>query len=306
MKKDLISINDLNKGEAEQLLNLAAELKSGRQQPTFPGKTLALVFEKPSLRTRVTFEAGMTQLGGHAIYLMRNDIQLGERETVGDAAKNLERWVDAIAARTFAHKTVVDLAKNASIPVINALSDFEHPCQALADFLTIKEKKPNLQELKVVYIGDANNVCNSLYLLAGLLGVQFVVCSPEGYQLCDEIQQRGRDLSEDSGARLSSVTDPAEAVTDADVIYTDVWVSMGQEDETKERFRVFKKYQVNDELLDKAKDDAIVMHCLPAKRGYEITDQVLDGPHSVVFDQAENRLHAQKALLVELLKLTEI
>ena len=302
MNKNLISINDLNKEEAVELLDLAAKLKSGEIKPSLDGKTLALVFEKPSLRTRVTFEAGMTQLGGHAIYLTRNDIQIGERETVSDAAKNLERWVDAIAARTFAHKTVVELAQNAKIPVINALSDIEHPCQALADFLTIKEHKSGLDGLKIVYVGDANNVCNSLYLLAGILGVNFVASSPEGYRLAEDIVQAGSAHAKQTGARLEMIDDPLEAVENADVIYTDVWVSMGQEDEKEERVKVFEKYQVNSDLVKKAKDDVIVMHCLPAKRGYEITDEVLDGPHSVVFDEAENRLHAQKALLVKLLK----
>jgi ornithine carbamoyltransferase len=302
MNKDLISINDLNKEEALELLELAAKLKSGAIKPSLNGKTLALVFEKPSLRTRVTFEAGMTQLSGHAIYLTRNDIQIGERETVSDAAKNLERWVDAIAARTFAHKTVVELAQNAKVPVINALSDYEHPCQALADFLTIKEHKQRLDGLKIVYVGDANNVCNSLYLLAAVLGVNFVVSAPEGYRLTDEIVQAGRDYAKKSGAQLEMIDDPLKAVENADVIYTDVWVSMGQEEEKEERVKVFEKYQVNSGLVEKAKDDVIVMHCLPAKRGYEITDEVLDGPHSVVFDEAENRLHAQKALLVKLMK----
>lgn len=302
MNKDLISINDLNKEEAVELLELATRLKSGAIKPALDGKTLALVFEKPSLRTRVTFEAGMTQLGGHAIYLNRGDIQIGERETVSDAAKNLERWVDAIAARTFAHKTVVELAQNARIPVINALSDYEHPCQALADFLTIKEHKSGLDGLKIVYVGDANNVCNSLYLLAAVLGVDFVVSSPEGYRLTDDIARAGSASAKISGARLELIDDPREAVENADVIYTDVWVSMGQEDEKEERVQVFEKYQVNAGLVERARDDVIVMHCLPAKRGYEITDQVLDGPHSVVFDEAENRLHAQKALLVKLMK----
>jgi len=302
MKKDLISIADLNKAEVEELLELAAKLKSGQEKPMLAGKTLALIFEKPSLRTRVTFEAGMTQLGGHAIYLSPNDIQLGARETVADAARNLERWVDAIAARTFKHKTVQELAENAGVPVINALSDEEHPCQALADFLTIKEKKGNLQGIKVVYIGDANNVCNSLYLLAGLLGVHFVACCPEGYKVSIDILRVGEKFSATSGAKLEIIDFPAKAVEGADVIYTDVWVSMGQEEEAKKRLKIFKDYQVNAELVAKAKDDVIVMHCLPAKRGYEITDEVLDGPHSVVFDEAENRLHAQKALLVKLMK----
>lgn len=302
MQKDLISIADLTKAEAEELLKLAIKLKSGKEKASLVGKTLALIFEKPSLRTRVTFEAGMTQLGGHAIYLTQNDIQLGARETVADAARNLERWVDAVAARTFEHKTVVELAENAKVPVINALSDKEHPCQALADFLTIKEKKPDLQKIKVTYIGDANNVCNSLYLLAGILGVHFVACSPEGYRLADDIKTLGKKLSIDSGAKLEIIDFPDRAVEGADVIYTDVWVSMGQEEEAKERIEIFKDYQVNAELVARAKDDVIVMHCLPAKRGYEITDEVLDGPHSVVFDEAENRLHAQKALLVKLIK----
>ena len=295
MKKDILTITDLNKTQAEDILALAAKLKSGELKPSFAGKTLALVFEKPSLRTRVTFEAGMKQLGGHAIYLTNTDIQLGERESVADAARNLERWVDVIAARTFAHKTVEELAQNARIPVINALSDYEHPCQALADYLTIKEHKGELDGVKVVYVGDANNVCNSLYLLAAVLGLHFVVSSPEGYQPEPAIVSGGGD-------QVSIMTSVESACEGVDLLVTDVWASMGQEQEQKKRSLGFAGYQITETLMNRANKDALFMHCLPAHRGEEVSAAVIDAADSVVWDEAENRLHAQKALLELLLK----
>lgn len=298
---DLISIADLTPGDVEEILTVASRLKSdtreGREHPLLKGKTLAMIFEKPSLRTRVTFEAGMYQLGGHAIYLAPGDIQLGKRESVADVARNLERWVDGIMARTFAHTTVTELAANAGIPVINGLSDVEHPCQALADFLTIKEHKGNLKGLKLTYVGDGNNVANSLMLLAALTGVNFCIACPSGYEPDAHLWHKATSLSQEAGSSIERVEDPREGVRQADVIYTDVWVSMGQEEEASHRVEVFRDYQVNAALLQHAKPDAIVMHCLPAHRGLEITDEALDGPRSVVLDEAENRLHAQKAVM---------
>jgi len=297
--RDLVGIGQLTAEEINLILSVASEMK-GRPRYTpdvLKGKTLAMIFEKPSLRTRVTFEVAMTQLGGHAIYLAPSDIQLGKRESIADAARNLERWVDAIMARTFSHNTVVELAENAKIPVINGLSDLEHPCQALADFLTIKEKKNDLKGLTLAFIGDGNNVCNSLLLLAAKMGTNMVVGCPNGYEPDKGILEQALSDAESTGAKLSIVHDPREAAKDADVIYTDIWASMGQEAEAEERKKVFRDFQVNQELLKLAKPDAIVLHCLPAHRGEEITDEVLDGPQSVVLDEAENRLHAQKAVL---------
>ena len=303
--RDLISISDLSRDEVEEILTLAAtlkrDLKAGREHQRLRGKSLAMIFEKPSLRTRVTFEVGMQQLGGYAVYLAPGDIQMGKRESVRDIARNLERWVNGIVARTFAHRTVVELAEHASIPVINALSDLEHPCQALADFLTIREHKGELKGLKMTFVGDGNNVAHSLLLLAAKMGVDFTLACPAGFEGDPDVWRKGKELAEESGSKLRVVADPHEGVKDADVIYTDVWVSMGQEAETAHRLEVFRPYQVNMQLLDKAKPEAIVMHCLPAQRGLEITDEVLDGPQSVVLDEAENRLHAQKAVLTLLM-----
>jgi len=309
MKKDLISISDLTTADVERILDLAAQMKTDRSFGRgLEGKSLALIFEKPSLRTRVTFEVGMTQLGGHAVYLSQSDIALGKREAVSDAAKNLERWVDGIAARTFRHSTVSDLAANCGIPVINALSDVEHPCQALADFLTIREKKGDLSDVRLVYLGDINNVCRSLAMLASLVGGSMVVgtrqADPDLFGT-STLDQRGEAKPELVAAlervELRLDEDPCQIVKDADVIYTDVWVSMGEEDQAKEKLRRFSPYQVNSRVIASAKEDVIFMHCLPAKRNQEVTDDVLDGPHSVVFDQAENRLHVQKALLLLIL-----
>lgn len=309
MKKDLVSIADLTRDDVERLVRLASRLKSNQPpKRKLEGRTIALIFEKPSLRTRVTFEVAMTQLGGYAVYLSQNDIALGQRESVSDIARNLERWVDGVAARTFKHSTVTELAANCKIPVINALSDVEHPCQALADFLTIREKKGDLTKVKLVYLGDVNNVCRSLMLLAALMGTSMVVgtrqADPDlfGTTGLDEGTEARQELAEAlKRVELRLDEDPREIVKGADVIYTDVWVSMGEENQAKEKMRRFRPYQVNSQVIQAAKPDVIFMHCLPAKRNQEVTDDVLDGPHSVVFDQAENRLHVQKALLLLLL-----
>ncbi len=294
MKRDFISIFDLNQKEMYRLFELAQKLKQSQKKGVahkiLRDKTLAMVFEKPSLRTRVTFETGMTQLGGHAIYLAPTDIKLGTRETVPDAAKNLSRWVDLIMARVFAHKTVADLAAHASIPVINGLSDLEHPCQVMCDLLTIIEHKKALEKTTVAYVGDGNNVCNSLIAASALLGFTLIIATPQGYE------PRKAYLAKAGKTRLTN--DPHEAVNNADVVYTDVWASMGQEQEAEKRKKVFAPFQVNAGLLERAHKDHEVMHCLPAHRGEEITDDVIDGPHSIVFDQAENRLHIQKAIMV--------
>lgn len=304
-KAHFLSILDIDHQQAKRWLELAQRLKrrwrAGEVLPVLQGYTLALLFEKPSLRTRVAFEAGMAQLGGHTVYLAPDDVQLGRRESVADVARNLSRWVQAIAARTFSHATVEELAAHASVPVINALSDREHPCQALADFLTLQEHKGRLEELQLAFVGDGNNVCHSLLLLAATLGVHMQVASPPGYEPLPDIVAQAQERAAQSGARLRILHNPQEAVRDADAVYTDVWVSMGQEAEAEVRRQVFRPYQVNEELLRHAKPDAIVLHCLPARRGEEITDEVLDGPRSVVLDQAENRLHTQKALLLALL-----
>lgn len=296
--RDIIGIEQLSTAELILILDVATRLKAHKFDATqtllAQGQSLAMLFEKPSLRTRVTFEAGMTQLGGHAIYL---EGRLGIRETVPDVAKNLDRWIDGIMARTFDHKTVLDLAENAKIPVINGLSDREHPCQALADFQTIGERKGRMDGLKLAYVGDGNNVAHSLMLTAAKLGVDFSIGCPNGYEPNPELWDVALQCASLSGATLVQTEDPVEAVSMADAVYTDVWASMGQEEEAAERALIFKPFQVNSELMASAKVDAIVMHCLPAHRGEEITGDVLDGPQSVVFDQAENRLHAQKAIL---------
>ncbi|MBN1485959.1 MAG: ornithine carbamoyltransferase [Chloroflexia bacterium] len=305
--RHFVSITDLNAGEIlalfERARALKAEWKAGGNQPVLAGKTMAMIFEKPSLRTRYTFEAGMTHLGGHGIYLGPSDIRMGVRETVPDVARNLSRWADIIMARTFAHRTIVELAENASVPVINALSDLEHPCQALADLLTVLEHKGTLAGLKFAYIGDGNNVCQSLLLINALLGLHTWVACPAGYEPRSEIVEQARQLAQESGSQVHIVRHPDEAARDADVLYTDVWASMGQEDEAAERNKMFADYQINAARLALAAPDAIVEHCLPAHRGQEITDEVIDGPQSVVLDEAENRLHAQKALVVQLMGL---
>jgi len=302
MKKDLISIHDLTSAEIEDIFNLSAELKA-ENHPRLAGKSLAMVFEKPSTRTRVSFEVGMYQLGGNTIHLSPRAVQLGEREAVSDVARTLSRYVDGVMLRTFSHKILIEFAKYADVPVINGLSDLLHPCQALTDIFTIREKKDeeDLSNLKMAYIGDGNNVCHSLMFAAAKVGMNLTVATPAGYEPKDEITQLVFKDAGQTGVEIDILNDPVVAAQGADVIYTDVWASMGQEAESKKRKKDFKNFQVNQKLVSLAKKDVIVMHCLPAKRGDEITDEVLDGKNSVVFDQAENRLHVQKAILALLL-----
>jgi ornithine carbamoyltransferase len=303
--RDYISADDLAPDEFWGLIDFARHLKAraaaGDRPPLLAGKTLAMVFEKPSLRTRVSFEVGMFQLGGMAIYLGPQDIQLGVRESIPDAARNLERMADGIMARTFAHATVTGLAEAARCPVVNGLSDLEHPCQTLGDLLTVAERFPRLQEVRLAWIGDGNNVCHSLLLGAAKLGMTMTVAAPPGHAPREAVVSRARAIAATTGGSIALLTDPAEGVAGGDVVYTDVWASMGQEAEREERAKVFRPYQVNGTLLARAKPTAVVMHCLPAHRGEEITDDVLDGPQAIVYDQAENRLHAQKALLAMLM-----
>ena len=304
MKKDFLTIRDFTPDELLGTFKLAAEMKAHPEHfaTALKGKTLALIFEKPSLRTRVTFDVGIQQLGGFSVPLLPAEISLGKRESVFDVAKNLERMVQGIMIRTFAHQIVVDMAKHASIPVINALTDYSHPCQALADYLTVREIKGKLKGLKLCYVGDGNNVAHSLMFAGARLGVNVTVACPKGF----EPEKKAIDLSNEdaksTGAKIEVVNDPYEGAKDADVVYTDVWASMGQEKEAEERKKIFKPYQVNDELMFHANKDAIFMHCLPAHRGDEVTDSVIDAPYSVVFQEAENRLHAQKAIMYKLMK----
>ena len=304
MPKDFISLADWPAEELRAILARARELKrlhrAGERPQTLQGRSLAMFFEKPSLRTHVTFEAGMTQLGGHAIWLRPEQVGIGTRESPGDVAANLSRWVDAMVARTFSHHLVEELAAEASIPVINGLTDLLHPCQVMADFQTIEERRP-LGESVIAYVGDGNNMANSLMLGAAVLGLTLRLGTPESHRPAVRVRKRAEELAAASGARIDWTQDPAEAVRDAHFVYTDVWTSMGQEEEHELRTRIFQPYQINASLLAGA-PDALVMHCLPAHRGEEITDEVLDGPRSIVFDQAENRLHAQKAILERLLR----
>ncbi len=303
--RDFLSICDLDPDELRHVLDLAGELKArsraGDRTAPLRGKILAMVFEKPSLRTHTTFEVGMLQLGGHTVYLGPQDIQMGSRESPPDVARNLERWVDGIAARTFAHSTLEALAEHARIPVINALSDWEHPCQALAALLTIRERLGRLEGIRLAWIGDGNNTLRSLVLGGTRFGMSIAMATPKEYRLDSETLARARAAAEASGGAVEVTDDPAAAVRDADVIYTDVWTSMGQEATADARRRVFQRYQVNAALLAGAPSHAVVTHCLPAHRGEEITGEVLDGPRSVALDEAENRLHTQKALLAEVL-----
>ncbi|HNP84791.1 MAG TPA: ornithine carbamoyltransferase [Kouleothrix sp.] len=307
MVNHFLSAADLTRTDAEALLNRATDLKNelktgGHANMPLRGKTLALVFEKPSLRTRVAFEAGMTQLGGHGSYLSANDIDMGGRESVPDVARNLSRWVNVIAARVFRHTTVVELARHSSVPVINALCDREHPCQALADMLTLREHfGGRLHGLKLAYVGDGNNVCHSLMLLGATLGVNVGVACPPDYRPDPEIVAQAEQRAAESDATIAISSSPGEIVVGANAVYTDVWASMGQEHEAARRRPVFQPYQLNGALMAQAEPNALVMHCLPAHRGEEITAEVIDGPQSVVFDQAENRLHVQKALILTLL-----
>ncbi len=301
MSTNFLSIADLSRERILKLFTLAADLKqrwkAGRRPAPLAGRSLALIFEKQSLRTRVTFEVGIVQLGGRAVYLSGHEIGLGTRESVPDVARNLSRWVDGIAARVYSHATVEGLARYATVPVINGLSDFEHPCQALADFFTLWERGLDLASMRLAWIGDGNNVCHSVMLAGALVGASMVVACPPGYEPNAGVLATVRKL----GGRLEVTTDAREAASGADVLYTDVWVSMGQEAERVQRTEAFSRYQLNDTLVGFAKPGALVMHCLPAHRGEEITDSVLDGPRSIALEQSENRLHAQKAVIFDLL-----
>jgi ornithine carbamoyltransferase len=299
MKRDYLTFLDLSSQEVDTLVNRAIDLKAGKDASACPliGRSIGLLFDKASTRTRISFQAGIYQLGAQGIYINANELQLGRGETIEDTARVLSRYLDAIVIRTFAHETIEKLSRNATIPVINGLTDLHHPCQALADIMTIKEKKGALKGIKLVYIGDGNNVANSLIEAAMLTGLDMTLSCPEGYEPDAGIL----DNAASNGAQVKLINDPKEAVKDADVLYTDVWVSMGQEDESDKKKNVFRDYQINRALLASAKDEAIVMHCLPAHRGEEITDDVIESDESVVFDQAENRLHTQKALLEMLL-----
>jgi ornithine carbamoyltransferase len=299
--KDFLSVADLSDTDLQLLLNDAIELKSAGWNTVLSDKTLALVFEKPSLRTRVSFEVAMRQLGGQVVYLSPAEVGLGKRESVADVARVLSRYVDVIAARVFSHDSLEELATNADIPVINALSGKEHPCQAVADLMTIYEHKGNLRGLTLAFVGDGNNVAASLAFACALSGMNFVIATPKGYELPKAVVEQAQNLAENSGGEIECGTDPKMAVRGADVVYTDTWTSMGQEAENTVRIKAFSGFQVDSALMSLADDDAIFMHCLPAHRGQEVSDEVIESRASVVFDQAENRLHAQKAVLAELL-----
>lgn len=300
--KHFTSVADLTTEELWQVLNLARELKTewqgGGNKPILKGKTLGMIFQKPSLRTRVSFEMTMIHLGGQAMYLSPNEIQLGKRESVADVARVLSGYVDGIMARVFAHRDIEELAAHSRVPVINGLSDYNHPCQAVGDLLTIYEQRDKIEGLKLVFVGDGNNVAHSLLLGGGRLGMNVTVVSPRGYEPHPGVVRLAREFAAAHGSQIAVSNDPASAVEGADVIYTDVWASMGQEAEAEERRKRFVGFQVNEALLAQAGSDVLVMHCLPAHRGEEITDAVADGPHSVLFPQAENRMHGQKAILV--------
>jgi ornithine carbamoyltransferase len=299
--KDLLSIMDMSSEEIHVLLSDALDMKTDKWHSILDRKILALVFEKPSLRTRVSFEVAMKQLGGQVVYLSPAEVGLGKREPARDVACVLSRYVDVIAARTFSHKTTEELAKYADVPVINALDDIEHPCQALADLLTIFEKKGDFKGLKVAYIGDGNNVANSLMLACVAMGINFNIATPEGYAVTEDIMGTAKECAAGTNANIFCTVQPLDAAEGADVIYTDVWTSMGQEEESEKRRLAFERYKITKEIMDQAKEDAIFMHPLPAHRDEEVTDDVLYSPASVVFDQAENRMHVQKALLAEML-----
>ncbi len=302
MKRDFIHITDFSTEEIQEVLELSAKIKlllrEGNEYKPLKGKNMAMIFAKPSARTRISFETGMSQLGGHAIYLSPNDIGIGKREAVKDIARVISRYDDIIMARLFEHSHILELAEYSSVPVINGLTDLNHPCQVMADIFTVLEHRKHLNDLKVAFVGDGNNVANSWINLAARLPLHFVLASPGGYDPDETILENARSASI---SRIEIVRDPVEAVRDADVVYTDVWASMGQEAETAKRRRDFLPFQVNRELIRHARKDVLIMHCLPAHRGDEITDEVIDGPNSIVFDEAENRMHVQKAIIVKLL-----
>lgn len=303
--RSLLCLKDFTREELEEFIFQAEKMKTdhyaGKDEKFLAGKTVAVLFEKPSTRTRISFAVAIHELGALPLVLETSNMQLIRGETIADTAKVLERYVHGIVARVYEHRTLEELANNASVPVINALSDYSHPCQALGDFLTIKEKKGTLKGVKLAYVGDGNNVASSLLIGGSILGLDVSIASPKGYEPSKEVVEIANSFAKFSNSRIFITNDPYEAVKDADVVYTDVWASMGQESEHEKRVEIFKPYQINSELLKHAKDDVIAMHCLPAHRGEEIADEVLDGPHSVVFDQAENRLHIQKAILALLI-----
>ena len=303
--QDFLTLLDFSPKEIQSLLDSALVLKQEQKNGTYAealkGKSLGMIFENASTRTRVSFEVGMTQLGGHALFLSPRDMQIGRGEPIKDTANVLSRYVDAIMIRTNSHETVEELAKHASVPVINALTDAFHPCQAMADLLTIYEHKKTLKGLKLAYVGDGNNVAHSLLAAGAKVGMDVTVATPAGYEVDQAIFNRAVEAAKETGAKLEQTQDPAAAVSGADVIYTDVWASMGFEQEQAERLQLFADYQINEELSASAKDDYLFLHCLPAHRGEEVSGEVIDGVHSAVYDQAENRLHAQKAILLSLL-----
>lgn len=303
--KHLISLHDITPDEINEILKLSEklkkQLKEGVQHHLLKGKTLGMIFSKSSTRTRVSFEVGMYQLGGHPLFLSSDDIQLGRGETIYDTAQVLSRYIDGIMIRTYKQSDVEDLAKFGSIPVINGLTDLMHPCQILADLFTIYEKKGSLKGLKLAYVGDGNNVAHSLLHGCAKVGMDIAVAAPKGYECDEQMVKEAQEDAKVSGSKILLTNDPVEAVANADVIYTDTWVSMGQEAEKEARIKIFSPYQVNSELFSNAKKDAIFLHCLPAYRGYEVTENVLDGPQSAIFDEAENRLHVQKAVMALLM-----
>jgi ornithine carbamoyltransferase len=307
VNKDFISIHDISLYEFHEILDLAVKMKADphRYNKSLKRKVLAMIFQKPSLRTRMTFEVGMLELGGHAVYLSPSDGQVGARESLYDVGKNLERWVHGIMIRTFAHQNILDLAAAVKIPVINALSDLLHPCQAMADFLTLKEKAGDLSRFRLAYVGDGNNVCHSLMFAAAKAGCAMAVATPAAYEPDAGIVKLAREDGKDTGFSLVLTGDPGQAVTGADAVYTDTWTSMGREAEKEARARIFLPFQVNRALMQRAKKNAFFMHCLPAHRGDEVTDEVIDSPTSLVFDQAENRLHVQKVIMVLLMGKTD-
>ena len=305
MKKDFLSVDDLDPDELADLLRLSVDVKARPEAYAehLRGRSAALIFEKPSTRTRVSFEVAVSSSGGHAVVLNAGDLQLGRGETIEDTGRVLSRYVDAIVLRTFEQERLEVLARAASVPVVNSLSDFEHPCQALADLLTVQERLGSLAGRTLVYLGDGNNVAHSLLLAGALSGMTVRCATPPGFEPIPQVVHRAEEIAAQSGGSVEILHDPMEASTDADILYTDVWASMGQEAESDERALVFPAYQVSQKLVDVAADDVVVLHCLPAHRGQEITDDVIDGPHSAVWDQAENRVHTQRALLLRLLGL---
>jgi ornithine carbamoyltransferase len=302
-KRDFVSLKSYTNAELAKLLDTAYRLKKSKNRITddLKGQTIGLIFQKPSNRTRVSFEVGIHQLGGNCIYLGPEEINLGKRETTSDVAQTLSRYLDGIVARTFSHKDVVELAKFATVPVINGLTDLSHPCQAMADMLTIREHLGALKGIQLTYIGDGNNVCHSLMIISAKLGVNITVAYPKGYAPLDIVVKAAQELGLETGAKITLTTNPIEAIKKANVIYADTWVSMGQEEEAKKRLKIFNDYQINKHMVTYADKNYIFMHCLPAHRGQEVTEDIIDGAHSVIFDQAENRLHAQKAILLYLL-----